>query len=447
MILAGCSLIRPENTSPPLAALRSGVTKGNQIEDETICLGKSDEEDDCGSAVGQGEGEDGRKTPRTRDEKEMDELSKRLHEVELFEGKKGKGALCVSLLKPDSTLARASTHVSWEGYPQEQTWRIHKIERKTVIGVPHGSFELYHRKKFTQKRQVKHEMDMYPDEYFVFFDIESDPQLWSGMLVSYNDLPALPGSKILRRLDELYRETSQVGWNPWHDMADLRESTGELTAMALAGTKFVQPQPTAHLVVDLYSLLNRRQCIVIWNFFRQMVINRELARRLASYDVDGPVMGFTTKILASLIIADRWFQNVQIRLADMGVDPLSIPKTVSSLQKDKAENFKRQGNEATRKKQHQLALDLYTEAIKVNLGNAVYRNNRSGALYDLGRYPEALDDALVATKLDPTYAKAWARLGLAHLRLGRAKRAKEALQRAIELAGRNATDAMRKAAM
>jgi tetratricopeptide (TPR) repeat protein len=281
-----------------------------------------------------------------------------------------------------------------------------------------------------------------------------------NVLVTYNDLPALPGSKILRRLDELYREPSEVNWNnPWHGMEDLKEFTGELT---FVGRKLTVP--ASGILDDLYSLLNRRdvfadfttkssvaeewggptgRCIGIWNFLRQMIITKELARRLASCNAEGNVRGFTTKILASLIIADRWFQNVQVRLVDTPVDTSSIPKTVSSLQKYKAEDFKRQGNEATRKKLHQLAVDLYTEALKIDPANVVYRNNRSGALYDSGRYREALDDAVVATKLDPMYAKAWARLGLAHLRLGRGKRAKEALQRAIELAGRNVTDAMR----
>ncbi|GFF37913.1 hypothetical protein IFM51744_03621 [Aspergillus udagawae] len=331
---------------------------------------------------------------------------------------------------------------------------------------------------------------MSTEEDYVFFDIESDPEYQSAyygtvtcdgfglecwdyevifgkqrdmdVLVIYNDLPALPdGSKILRRLRELYRDTSQVGLSnssSWHDMADLEEFTGEL---ALAAAKVIVP--TSFVVADLYSLLNNQNVIAdfttkasvaeewraptdrsigLWNFLRQMIITKELARRL-SCDAEGQVRGLTTKVLASLIIADRWFQNVQIGLVDTSVDTSSIPKTLSSLQKSKAEDFKRQGNEATRKKLHQRAVELYTEAVKADPGNVVYRNNRSGALYDLGKNQEALDDALIATKLDPTYAKAWARLGLAHLRLGRGKRAKEALQHAIELAGRNVTDTMR----
>jgi tetratricopeptide (TPR) repeat protein len=503
-----------ESASVRLETLGATVTDISDIvslDDDTVIWGESDEEDDSGWAVGQGEGEEVREIPRPR-EKEIVQLSKRLHGAVLFETMKNLGALRVSLRKPDDALGRAFTHLSWDGYPPVETWDPEDscwAYKMTVLGTPHPSFgkqtflfqvqldymlskacRTISQKKFIHRQHMRAEFAMSTEEDYVFFDIESDPEYQSAyygtvtcdgfglecwdyevlfgkqrdmdVLVIYNDLPALPdGSKILRRLDELCQDTSQVGLsnsNSWHDMTDLEEFTGEL---ALAATKGIVP--TSFVVADLCSLLSNQNVIAdftttasgaeewraptdrsigLWNFLRQMIITNELARRL-SCDAEGQVRGFTTKVLASLIIADRWFQNVQIRLVDTSVDTSSIPKTVSSLQKPKAEDFKRQGNEATRKKLHQRAVELYTEAVKADSGNVVYRNNRSGALYDLGKNQEALDDALIATKLDPTYAKAWARLGLAHLRLGRGKRAKEALQRAIELAGRNVTDTMR----
>jgi Flp pilus assembly protein TadD len=58
------------------------------------------------------------------------------------------------------------------------------------------------------------------------------------------------------------------------------------------------------------------------------------------------------------------------------------------------------------------------------------------------KFQNACDDAYIATQLDPKYAKAWARLGIAQLKLGNWKKARDAYQRAIDVTGGEATNLM-----
>jgi tetratricopeptide (TPR) repeat protein len=217
-------------------------------------------------------------------------------------------------------------------------------------------------------------------------------------------------------------------------------------------------------VGDLYSVLNRTDIfadftagssvnlqwagpkendnIGFWNFLWQIIIAKELARRLDSSEGNG-YTGFTTRILASMIVSDLWLTNVGIVLTDAKLNTADIKKPETDAEKTKAEEFKNEGNAAMQKKQYQEAVDFYTEAIKIDLGNAVYRCNRSAASFSNDKFEEAEEDAYVSTQLDPKYAKAWSRLGAARLKLGNFKRAKEAYQRAIAVAGKDATDQMR----
>ena len=184
-------------------------------------------------------------------------------------------------------------------------------------------------------------------------------------------------------------------------------------------------------------------CIGVWNFLRQIIVARELAIRLKNLDGTRGYTGFTERILGSLIVSDLWLKHVRIILVDakLPTGVLQGPETEEA--KAKAEEFKNQGNEALKKGEYDKAVDLYTEAIKLDLSNAIYRCNRSAALMGLERYEDAEEDAYVATVCDPKYAKAFSRLGMAVFKQGDAKRAKQAYERAIQVAGKNATPQMR----
>lgn len=95
-------------------------------------------------------------------------------------------------------------------------------------------------------------------------------------------------------------------------------------------------------------------------------------------------------------------------------------------------------------REYRKAVDLYTEAIKIDLSNAVYRCNRSAALIGINKFEAAEEDTYIATQLDPKYAKAWSRMGMAILKQGQGKRAKRAYEKALWVAGKDASPAMRK---
>jgi small glutamine-rich tetratricopeptide repeat-containing protein alpha len=85
---------------------------------------------------------------------------------------------------------------------------------------------------------------------------------------------------------------------------------------------------------------------------------------------------------------------------------------------------------------------MYSHAVKIDPANAIYRSNRSAAYCALNQFEEAAEDAYTAVQIDPTYAKAWARLGMACLKVDRSKKAHECYARAVELAGPNVTETM-----
>src|ERR1700712_1071380 len=100
-------------------------------------------------------------------------------------------------------------------------------------------------------------------------------------------------------------------------------------------------------VGDLYSVLNRTDIfadftesssvglqwagpkeddsIGFWNFLWQIIIAKELARRLDSSEGNG-YTGFTERILASMIISDLWLTNVGIVLTDAKLNTADIKK-------------------------------------------------------------------------------------------------------------------------
>ena len=172
-----------------------------------------------------------------------------------------------------------------------------------------------------------------------------------------------------------------------------------------------------------------------WNMLWQIIVGYEMKRRLENKtDRDGGyTFGFTSRVLASVIIADAFINNVELVVADMKVGPSEWKKPETPEIMAKAEDFKARGNEAMAKKNFDKAIELYTEAINLDTSNAIYRCNRSAALYEQDKFESALEDAYISTRLDPKYSKAWSRFGAACLKTGRPKKAEEAYNRASQL--------------
>ena len=103
---------------------------------------------------------------------------------------------------------------------------------------------------------------------------------------------------------------------------------------------------------------------------------------------------------------------------------------------DEAEVLKSAGNAHMQKKEYEQAVDAYTSALKLcpnGPSSHVYFSNRAAALLSMKSFEEAIRDSERSLALQPDYAKAHARLGLAQFLLGRFDDAVEAYEAALRL--------------
>ncbi|KAJ3605625.1 hypothetical protein NHX12_027670 [Muraenolepis orangiensis] len=80
---------------------------------------------------------------------------------------------------------------------------------------------------------------------------------------------------------------------------------------------------------------------------------------------------------------------------------------------ERAEQLKNDGNNHMKEDNYSQAMECYTQAIDLDLRNAVYYCNRAAAHSKLGNYTEATGDCERAIGIDPSYSKAFGRMGLA----------------------------------
>lgn len=113
-------------------------------------------------------------------------------------------------------------------------------------------------------------------------------------------------------------------------------------------------------------------------------------------------------------------------------------------QKKQAETLKSKGNAAMAQKDYATAIDLYTQALALVPGNAIFLSNRAAAHSNAGDHKSAKADAEAAVAVDPKYTKGWSRLGLARFALGDAKGSMEAYKQGIEYEGNGGSDAMKR---
>ncbi|KAH9316155.1 hypothetical protein KI387_024782, partial [Taxus chinensis] len=101
------------------------------------------------------------------------------------------------------------------------------------------------------------------------------------------------------------------------------------------------------------------------------------------------------------------------------------PATPKNGKMEAAEIAKEKGNAAYKGKQWQKAINLYSEAIKINGKNATYYSNRAAAHLELGGYLQAEADCTAAISLEKKNVKAYLRRGTAREMLGYYKEAIE----------------------
>lgn len=101
-----------------------------------------------------------------------------------------------------------------------------------------------------------------------------------------------------------------------------------------------------------------------------------------------------------------------------------------------AEDLKFKGNAAINAKDYDEAVRLYTQALEKSSNGPnshVYHSNRAAANCHLNKYQEAVEDCQICLSMEPTYVKAYSRLGLSYFFLGRYEDAVEAYEKAVEL--------------
>lgn len=126
------------------------------------------------------------------------------------------------------------------------------------------------------------------------------------------------------------------------------------------------------------------------------------------------------------------------------------PKTEASgsapsvEQKKEAEGLKSKGNAAMAQKDYPSAIDYYTQALALVPGNPIFLSNRAAAYSASKDHESARADAEAAVDADPSYTKAWSRLGLARFALGDAKGSMEAYEQGIKHEGNGGSEAMKR---
>lgn len=124
---------------------------------------------------------------------------------------------------------------------------------------------------------------------------------------------------------------------------------------------------------------------------------------------------------------------------DSGLDLISIAeksvikKVIAPELKEKADKLKNEGNDLMKQEKFNEALEKYKEAIEIDSSNAVYYCNRAAAYSKISDFKNSIEDCKNALKIDPSYGKAWGRLGLALLSNNQYEEAYEAYNKAIQL--------------
>ena len=86
----------------------------------------------------------------------------------------------------------------------------------------------------------------------------------------------------------------------------------------------------------------------------------------------------------------------------------------SAADKEEAERLKTEGNNLMRTEKFVDALDMYSKAINLDGGNPVFYCNRAAAHSKMNNHHLAIEDCQRAIDMDPSYSKAYGRMGLAH---------------------------------
>ncbi|KIP06947.1 hypothetical protein PHLGIDRAFT_35715 [Phlebiopsis gigantea 11061_1 CR5-6] len=114
------------------------------------------------------------------------------------------------------------------------------------------------------------------------------------------------------------------------------------------------------------------------------------------------------------------------------------PNAPSADDKAAAEKLKAQGNAKMSTKEYDAAIEFYGQAIAKDATNPVYYSNRAAAYSSKNDHINAVKDAEDALIVDPSFVRAYHRLGHAHYCLNDFKAAADAFKRGLEVDPSNA---------
>lgn len=134
---------------------------------------------------------------------------------------------------------------------------------------------------------------------------------------------------------------------------------------------------------------------------------------------------------------------LEVASAAVSGDVPESKKAVTEADKAKAEGLKAEGNRAIGAKDYDIAISKYSEAIALNPYNVVYYSNRAAAYTSANQLEKAVEDAEKAIELDPSFTKAYSRLGLAQYNLGNSVAAMKAYEKGMSAEGVTPSDAMK----
>ena len=102
-----------------------------------------------------------------------------------------------------------------------------------------------------------------------------------------------------------------------------------------------------------------------------------------------------------------------LKTRDKVASSSASPKSTTPTAEDKAnaDKLKQKGNSLMSGKSYDEAIETYTKAIELDPTNPVYYSNRAAAHSSKGDHLSATGDAEKAIEVDPSYVKAYHRLG------------------------------------
>ncbi|KTW27598.1 uncharacterized protein T551_03097 [Pneumocystis jirovecii RU7] len=144
-------------------------------------------------------------------------------------------------------------------------------------------------------------------------------------------------------------------------------------------------------------------------------------------------LGIDSQTLTSIFEEAQQQTRSSVKISAEFATNITTTCNINTNDKAKAEDLKTQGNNAMSKKDYSHAIHCYTEALKLFPHDVIYLSNRAAAYSQSGDNHSAVKDAKLALEIDPSYGKAYSRLGHAYYALGNYKEALEVYEKGLKV--------------